>query len=55
MGHIVIAPLRAGGYPFLRHQSVLGVVIWIVVLLLVSGVVYVVVLSGRIGIAGRTV
>jgi len=47
VGNIVIALLRAVGYPFLRHQSVLGVVVWIVVLLLVSGVVYVVVGSFR--------
>jgi len=43
MGDVVIALLRAVGYPFLRHRSVLGDVVWIVVLLLVSGVVYVVV------------
>lgn len=43
MGDIVIALLRAVGYPFLRHQSPLGVAVWIVVLLLVGGVVYVVV------------
>lgn len=43
MGDIAIALLRAIGYPFLRHQSAIGVVLWIALLLLVSGVGYVVV------------
>ena len=40
MGDIVIALLRAIGYPFIRHHSALGVAGWILVLVLIGGVVY---------------
>ena len=40
MGDIVIALLRAIGYPFIRHHSALGVACWILVLVLIGGVVY---------------
>jgi hypothetical protein len=40
MGDIVIALLRAIGYPFIRHHSALGVASWILVSLVIGGVVY---------------
>jgi hypothetical protein len=43
MGDIATALVRAGGYLLFRHQSVIGVVAWILVFLLIGTVAYVVV------------